>query len=410
MPHQPQTREQRRQDVITAWSANDSSLTNFAPFTPNWVIADAYAQEWREYDHLALAVQLSGWIETAGGPVAEDTLRDLNLDPDPVDLDLLNSFLQDEDLDALAAQSGITRDPGSKAQGRVTFGVTSSSRTIESGTIVATSRDLEDETEGRLRFYTTKTVTPEVGKTTVSAPIEADEVGTQYNVGAGKISELPTNPAGVEGVINPEPTSGGTEPESNDELRRRVMDAPTETSGGGTADGVEGAIVEAIDGVTRNDVEIIEHHDPPDTDPGPFGGASYVEVVVDGGVDADVTAVIDDAKPVGVGHVLVRPTALQADVTATAVAQFDADDIDTERVGDAVTRYLSDLGLGDDLYQAQLIEVMMDSDEDTANVPPADLTITIDGTAVTGDVAVADTEVIRPSNVSITASDLASQP
>ena len=400
MVHQPQTRESRRQDVINSWTGADSDLTNFAPYTPNWWVADAYAQEWREYDHLTLAVQLSGWIETAGGPVDEGALLDLNVDPDPVDLDLLNSFLQDEDLDALAALVGVTRDPGSKAQGEVVFGTTTSDEVIESGTVVATPRG-SDETDVRRYFYTTEEVSPSVGETTVSAHIEAEGVGIEWNVGAGQISELPNSPGGIEGVINPEPTSGGTLPESNSELRNRVQNAPTETSGGGTADGVEGAVVAAIDGVTRDNVETIEHHDPPDTSPGPFSGAPYTEVVVDGGTDAEVRDVIQTAKPSGVGHVLVRPTELRADVTATAQARHDAADIDTERIGDAVARYISELGLGEDLYHAQLIEQMMDADEDAINI--ADLSVTIDGVAIAGDQMVSDKEVIRISSVSISA-------
>lgn len=403
MPHQPQTRESRRQDVINSWTGEDPDLTNFAPYTVNWTIADAYGQEWHEYDHLVLATQLSGWIETAGGPVDEGMLRDLGVRPDPVDLDLLNSFMMDEDLDALAALVGVTRDPGSKAQGEVVFGTVDSDVTIPAGTLVATPRG-SSGTEERRHFYTTEEVSPDFGSTTVRAHIEAQRVGIAWNVGAGQISELPTTPDGVEGVINPEPTSGGTPPESNDELRNRVQNAPTETSGGGTADGVEGAVVAAIDGVTRDNVETIEHHDPPDSDPGPFSGAPYVEVVVDGGTDAEVRDVIGTAKPAGVGHVLVRPTDLRADITATAVARHDAADIDTERIGDEVAQFISGLGLGEDLYRARLIEQMMDADEDAINI--ADLTVTIDGSTVSGDKIISDREVIRISSVSISADSL----
>ena len=402
MPYEPQTRESRRQETITTWTGEDSDLSNFAPHTPNWVIADNHGAEWRVQDHLTLAVQLSGWIETAGGPVDEGDLRDLNIDPEPVDLALLNSLMQDEDLDALAALVGVTRDPGSKSQGEVVFGTVDSEVTIPSGTLVATPRG-GTETEDRRHFYTTETVSPNIGETTVRAHIEANEVGIEWNVGAGQISELPMEVTGVEGVINPEPTSGGTEPESNDELRERAQSAPTETSGGGTASGVEGEVVAAIGGVTRDNVEVIEHHDPPDTDPGPFDGNSYAEVVVDGGIDSEVREVIDEAKPTAVGHVLVRPTELRVDVTATALAQYDAADIDTERIGDEVAGYISELGLGDDLYESQLIEVMMDADEDVANVPVADLSVTINDTVVSGDYAVTDKEVLRMSSVSINA-------
>jgi hypothetical protein len=401
MAYQPLSRKERREQVIDALSGAVPGLTNWEENTVNWVIADAFAAEWYDYDHVALAVQLSGWVATAGGPVDTDDLRDLGIDPEPVDMELLNSMMDDSDLDALASQIGITRIPGSRAKGEVVFGTIEQSVTIPAETVLSTSDVTVDGESRTLEFETTGDVTSGPGQTTVSAPIRAAGVGTAYNVGAGTITSIINGPGGIEGVTNPEPTSGGEGPETNDELRTRVMNAPTETSYGGTTDGIRGAIVSEIDGIERDDVNIIEHHDPPGSDPGPYGGMPYAEVVVDGGVEDNVLEVIDDAKPCAVGHELVRPTETTIDITATAYAPRDAADISVSRVRDTLKQYISDLGIGEDLWRDQVIEHIMDADEDIINIDP--LTITADGATVGNDYTVGPREVARAGTISISA-------
>lgn len=402
MVYQPQRVDERREQIINRAKGTTPKLTNFAKDKPNWVICDFFAREWNTYDHVALAVQLGGWIEYAGGPVGEDELVDLGLDPGPIDLELLNSFMSDRDLDAKAAENGVTRIPGSKAKGEVVFGTVEGSVTIRAGTVVSTDRVTIGQVTDNLRFLTTETVTSPAGETSVTARIEAEEIGPEYNVGASTITTVTTGPGGVEGVTNRNPTSGGEGPETNTEFRERAMNAPTETSGGGTTDGIEGSIVEAIDGIEADDVNTIEHYDPPDTDPGPFGGAPYTEVVVDGGSDRDVTDVIESKKPAGIGHVLVRPTAYTVDITAEVLSRTGETEINTERIEDTLTGYLADLGIAEDVHETQLYEHIHDADEDVMSV--TSMTVYKDDVAVSGDVTIGENEVARAGAMTVTVS------
>jgi hypothetical protein len=93
----------------------------------------------------ALSVQLSARIDYAGKTITEEDLENLDLDPDKVDLDLLNSFQSDADLDELAKRNGVFRDPGSFATGTVTFQTTSDSVTIPKGTVVGTQPDADGD-------------------------------------------------------------------------------------------------------------------------------------------------------------------------------------------------------------------------------------------------------------------------
>lgn len=447
---QPQSLETNRTAIIDRLKNRVPGLTNFEENTVNWVIADAYAQEWRDFQHIALATQLGGWVDYAGGPVDDDQLVDLNLDTDPINIDLLNDLLADEDLEALAAQNGISRNEGVAATGTVVFGTVDDTTTIDAGTVVSTEQvELTDGSFDRVEFVTTETVTTDPGTTTVEAAIECTVVGEVGNVGAGKITLLPNNPSGVEGVTNPDPTTGGEGPETNDELRQRVRNATTETSGGGTKDGLAGAVVEELD-IEADDVNVLEFPDTiddatlssklPNTTVdelsnvsgqsdgdavivtgdgsdldgiylwdndntewlGPFVRASYNDVVVDGGTDAEANDAIDAAKPAGVGANLVRPTEATTDVTVDVVAEEDADDIDTARVKEAIQDYLADLGIGEPLYRDQLIELIMDADEDGINL--STLTVTVNSSTVSEDYATGDKEVIRAGTISVTSS------
>lgn len=458
MPFQPQTAEQHRQRAIEELKSNIDGLTSFSPgdpergipADPEWDIVNYFAQEWEFYGHVALSSQLSGWVDYAGGPVEVDDLLDLRLDPSKINLELLNALMFDEDLDALAAQDSIERIPGSTAQGEVLFGTTDAIITIPAGTLLETSSVETDAGLQSLRFRTVNTVTAAAGEGQVRARVEAVETGDEYNVGEGTITQIRDNPGGVEGVTNPNPTSGGEGPETNEELRERIKNSATDTSGGGTAAGLEGAVVDGIDGIEADDVESIEYTAPVDDDYlantvgvqrtdslstvsapstadlvvttgtgdeprglyiydgstsdwlGPFTESPHIDVVVDGGLDTDVEEIIDDAKPVGIAAQLVRPTALTVSVDISVLARHDIEDIDTERIGDQITAYLSDLGIGEDVYHAQLIEHIMDTDEDVINVDG--LTVTVDGADVTGDVSVAPDEVARASEVTVTTS------
>jgi len=376
-------------DRIKNAIAAASDITNFSPNSPEKAITDdGFSAEMRERQHEALYIQLSARVDYAGKELTEDDLEDLGLDPTQIDLDLLNSYVSDDDLDEFAKRNGVFRDPGSYATGTVTFTVANDTVTIPKGTGVGTEPDADGDF---LEFETTEEVTPADGATTVDADVQAVERGAAYNAGSGKLTYLPSPPPGIQGdppVTNANATSGGENEETNAELRSRTKSALTENSGGGTLNGVEGGMIAEFDGLDPGDVVVDEF---PNADP------VYFDVVVDGGPsDADAKAAIDDLRPVAVDGNLVRPSAITIDVSA----DITGTDIDTAKVEGDVTDYLAALGLGEDVIRDQLIATIITADEDVDGIDS--LTVSDSGGAIADDRAIASREKAEPGTISVT--------
>ncbi|WP_027717307.1 baseplate J/gp47 family protein [Desulfovirgula thermocuniculi] len=122
-------------------------------------------------------------------------------------------------LDLRAAEHGLTRKPAVKATGQVVFTGTPGT-IIPAGTQVST---VGSEAAPAIFFVTTQEVT--IGSDgTATANIEAVEAGSKGNVAAGAIKLLAQPVSGVMGVNNPNPTTGGTEEESDAALLQRLLE------------------------------------------------------------------------------------------------------------------------------------------------------------------------------------------
>lgn len=123
-------------------------------------------------------------------------------------------------LDMIAEMEGLQRHPAVKATGEVVFSGTPGT-VIPAGTMVSTVSDGENLA---IEFQTTQqAIIDETG--TVTVPIEAVEAGPIGNVAAEKIVIIMSPINGVSGVINPNPTSGGTPEEDDDSLRKRIIES-----------------------------------------------------------------------------------------------------------------------------------------------------------------------------------------
>lgn len=387
MPITPPTQNDIYTDIRDRVVASDAEITNWSPNSPEKALTDeGFASLLEALWHATLAAQLSGWIDYAGGPIDEADLDDLGLvaktNGGSVDLDLLNSMLRDKDLDAKAAQNSVTRDPGAYATGELEITTTSDSVVVDAGFRVTT-----DETEP-LAFETTEEVTPAAGSTTVTAPLQAVQRGSAYNVGSGTITQMPSPPPGVQSVTNPTATTGGENAETNAELRARAKRALVQNSGGGTTGGIEGGLVSAFDGVDTGDVIVDEF---PDATP------PYADVIVDGGpADSEVQATINDLKPVAITHNLVRPTQVTIDVSADVTGTS----VDTGALEAAVTDYLETLGIGEDVIRDSIIATLMTEDADVTGI--ASLTVSDSGGTIADDRAIGPREKAVPGTVSVT--------
>lgn len=354
-----QTRQDIYEQIRDSLTGKITGLTNFTDRSFNYVWTQAFSQEIKELQELALISELAGFIEYSGGPLTEDDLEDLGV-ADEITVERANELMKDEYLDEYVKIVGVSRDQGNKATGTVTFSTQSDSTTIPSGTRVTTE---PDSTGNTIDFETTANADTSSGETQATdVPIEAVEVGEEYNVSSNEITRIVNPPNGVTGVNNPTSTTGGEGVETNDELRERAKNAVGGASEGGTAEGIKSYIKNNIDAVDEGDVIIDEF-----TDPCP----PFVDVIVDGGSDVEVTDAIEFSRPTGIEHNLVRPEVIEigGDINLLGV------DIDTGSVTDDVTDFLLGLGIGENLYSDQLIRQVMLSDDDIVNIDKLDLNI-----------------------------------
>lgn len=146
-----------------------------------------------------------------------------------------------EELTNLAQGYGVQRNPAIPSTGVVTWtrSDTQGEQTIPSGTVVTT------QLPNPIEFITTESGTFAAGEATVQTNIEATEGGVQTNVGADRVVRMPSPPANIESVTNPQPvgdpeltlTNGelqsiGQNREDDESLRSRVLDG---SSIGGSA-------------------------------------------------------------------------------------------------------------------------------------------------------------------------------
>lgn len=166
-------------------------------------------------------------IDTVAQAIAE---AEVDLNVLSGSLDLAGKF--GSDLDAYVGLFGFGRQSGATATGFVTFSRSTASPypiTIPRGTQVAANITIAPGTTpvgtiGTVTFQTTDIATLQTGQTQVIAPIQALLSGSQGNVAANTITQfanIGAPPLGITAVNNENPTSGGSDSESDAELKVR---------------------------------------------------------------------------------------------------------------------------------------------------------------------------------------------
>lgn len=126
-----------------------------------------------------------------------------------------------EYLDFHAGDRGIVRKPSVKAKGQVRFltdDYAQQSIIIPAGTIVATSG------ENPVRFTTDEEAILAAGNYFVSVNCTAQSGGISGNVAAETVNTIITNVVGIDSVKNLSAFTGGNDVESDESLRKRVLD------------------------------------------------------------------------------------------------------------------------------------------------------------------------------------------
>lgn len=127
---------------------------------------------------------------------------------------------QGEYLDYHAQMRGITRAPGTCAVGTLRFQTPvqpASALTIPAGTVCMTGEEV--------RFQTTAAAVLGTDALFVDVPAQALEAGSGGNVVAGAVCIMTACPVGITACTNPEAFSGGSDPETDESLRERILES-----------------------------------------------------------------------------------------------------------------------------------------------------------------------------------------
>ena len=125
---------------------------------------------------------------------------------------------QGQYLDYHAQTRGLTRLAAARAKGVLRFsssGAAAADYPIERGSVVMTS--------GGARFETTEAAVLQKGESYVDVPARAVEAGAAGNAVAGAVHIMAAYPVGVARCVNPEAFAGGSDEESDESLRERIL-------------------------------------------------------------------------------------------------------------------------------------------------------------------------------------------
>lgn len=197
----------------------------------------------------------------------------------------------------------ITRRPGTKAKCSITLNGDAGT-TLPAGTVFLTRSGLE--------FLLLEAVTiPQGG--TAEGKLEAAEAGAAYNVGAGEITRMYVNAAGLSSYVNGE-ASGGTDTEGDAALLARIRERREKPANGAngwqyrqwalSVAGVGDAkVVELADGPGTVGVTIVDSNMAP-------ASPEIVEAC---------QALLDAQRPVGATVTAAAPGEVEIAVSATVV-------------------------------------------------------------------------------------------
>ncbi|MCH5201993.1 MAG: baseplate J/gp47 family protein [Oscillospiraceae bacterium] len=253
-------------------------------------------------------------------------------------------------LDYHAEERGLNRRGGIKAQGEVLFALEYAAEypvTIPKGTVVSTENTVP------LRFVTKVEKTIPIGTTFIKVPTVAEAVGKSYNVAPQKIENLLTSIPGVIQVINLESFTGGTDVESDEELRERLLYTYRNIDNGtniafykNLAESVEGVysagVIPKNRGVGTVDVFIAKEGEQADS---PLVGK--------------VAEVMQKAREVNVNVSVSSAQKVMVDVAVNIGIEngYDFDDV-SSRCRAAIKNFILRLGVGKQLFMSDIGEVV----------------------------------------------------
>ena len=328
-------------DLIEGVSTK-TAFTNFNPSAGIRNLLEVIAGPVTELYQLVQLVMSQSWVETATG----------------------------EWLDLKVKEVGFERNPAIKAQVYLTF---SADEAPEENIVIPADticKSEKDEQGNEYRFYTMAEAVLEAGETSVVVLAEAEEAGSEYNVGEGTITRMVTPVKGISAVTNIdwEDTSveppvtvsylkqEGTNEEADKHLRERAIGAWETIGIGGTRKAYRTWAL-SVSGVVACSV----------LDDFPFGPGTVGVVIV--GPDGEPSALLiqnvynyiklrkpltADVRVIGPVIQVVAPA-----ITVTRFASASEEDVENGII-EALTDYAVNLQLGEGLIISRLINVVME--------------------------------------------------
>lgn len=203
-------------------------------------------------------------------------------------------------------------------------------------------------------FVTTEEGTIAVGDTYCDVAAEAVEPGEAGNAAAGTIVYIRLAPAGVSSVRNPKEFSGGSDAESDDELRERVLASYRRLPNGANVSYYE-SLVLGVGGVEK--VVVLPRN----------RGRGTVDIVfsVNGGVPSEtlveqVRSLVQEQREICVDVLVTAPEIAEVDISAEiSVAEgYDFESV-AAAAEEAVKEYFGGQRLGEGVYLARLYSIFM---------------------------------------------------
>lgn len=239
-------------------------------------------------------------------------------------------------LDRRAWEWGLTRNPGTKAKGNV---IVSRSTPAPFGQLIPKGTQFA---YGDLVYQSTQDAELPQGATEAAVPVEAVAVGKAYNLPAGvELKQVGIAISLIETVrVAPEGITGGVDPESDEELRQRIMATIKNPIRGGTkrdyetwaqAAGAKVAkCIPAARGPGTVDVLVITQSGLPDE--------QFLQ---------QVQAYIEERRPLGADVRVIAPQVLQVNITATVMIASGYSQYEViNNINSALAAYIASIPIG----------------------------------------------------------------
>ena len=254
-----------------------------------------------------------------------------------------------EYLDRHAAERGLTRKPAVKAHGAVAFfpvEQTHGDILIPAGTSLCTN----DE---QLRYETDSDAVLGANFQSIIVDAHAAQEGSAYNIAMNKIGIMITPIPGIGVVKNNVKFTGGSDKESDEQLRERIADSYREISNGANA-AYYRSVAMSVDGVySASAIGCARGTGTVDVYACAKGATLSAEKI------AEIQALLDEKREINVDVRAVSPTALNINlyIWLTVAEGYDFDTV-AAQVRSAVTDYINGLGIGKDMLLSNVGEVI----------------------------------------------------